>query len=107
MRIPVAEPKAKRETGENGAKATIANTNAALRVIEADAFQKGETRQRQADAAVRQAQYEAEAKAAQALAGKIEQEKRAELEAVAKASKAKQIVDAEATAEMTRIEAEG
>src|SRR4029450_13677107 len=36
-----------------------------------------------------------------------EQEKRAELEAVAKASKAKQIVDAEAQAEMTRIEAEG
>src|SRR5262245_8309677 len=107
MRIAVADANAKAVTGENDAKATIANTNAALRVIEADAFQKAETRHRQADAAVRQAQYDAEAKAAQSLAGKIEQEKRAELEAVAKASKAKQIVDAEAVAEMTRIEAEG
>jgi flotillin len=107
MRVAVADANAKAVTGENEAKATIANTNATLRVIEADAFQKAETRHRQADAAVRQAQYDAEAKAAQALAGKIEQEKRAELEAVAKASKAKQIVDAEAMAEMTRIEAEG
>ena len=107
MRVAVAEANAKAVGGENKAKADVATANATLRVIEAESFQKGETRQREADAGVRQAQYTAEAKAAQALAIKIEQEKRAELEAVAKASKAKQIVDAEATSEVTRIEAEG
>ena len=107
MRVSVAEANAKAVTGENKAKADVATANSTLKVIEADAFQRAETRQREADAGVRQAQYTAEAKTAQALAMKIEQEKRAELEAVAKASKAKQIVDAEANAEMTRIEAEG
>jgi flotillin len=107
MRIAVAEANAKAVTGENKAKADVASANATLRVIEAEAFQKAETRQREADAGVRQAQYLAEAKAAEALARKIEQEKRAELEAVAKAAKAQMIVDAEALAERTRIEAEG
>jgi flotillin len=78
-----------------------------LRVKEAEAYQLGETRHREAEAAVREAQYLAEARAAQALAAKIEAEQRADLEAVAKASKAKQIVDAEAQAQQTRIEAEG
>jgi flotillin len=107
MRISVAEANAKAVSGENKAKADVANANATLRFIEAEAFQKAETRTREADAAVRQAQYMAEAKTAEALSTKIEQEKRAEFEAVAKASKAKQIVDAEAEAEMTRIEAIG
>jgi flotillin len=107
MRIAVAEANAKAVAGENKSKADVANANATLRFIEAEAFQKAETRAREADANVRQAQYLAEARAAEALATKIEQEKRAELEAVAKASKAKQIVDAEAQAEMTRIEAMG
>jgi len=107
MRIAVAEANAKAVTGENKAKAEVATAEANLRVVEADNFQRAETRKREADAAVRQAQYAAEAKTAEALSQKIEQEKRAELEAVAKASKAKQIVDAEATAERTRIEAEG
>jgi flotillin len=107
MRIAVAEANAKAVSGENKAKADVANANAQLRFVEAEAFQKAETRAREADAAVRQAQYMAEAKAAEAQAIKIEQEKRAELEAVAKASKAKQIVDAEAVAEMTRIHAVG
>ncbi len=107
MRISVAEANAKAVAGENKAKAEIANANAALRVKEAEAYQLGETRYREADAAVREAQYLAEARAAQALATKIEAEKRAELEAVAKAAKAKQIVDAEAVAERRRIEALG
>jgi flotillin len=107
MRIAVAEANAKAVSGENKAKADVATANATLRVIEAENFQKAETRQREADAGVRQAQYVAEAKAAQALAQKIEQEKRAELEAVAKAAKAQMIVNAEALAERTRIEAEG
>jgi flotillin len=107
MRIAVAEANAKAVLGENKAKADIAQANADLRVKEAAAYQLGETRAREADAAVRQAQYLAEAKAAEALAEKIEAEKRAELEAVAKAAKAKQIVDAEAVAEKRRIEAIG
>ena len=107
MRIAVAEANAKAVTGENKAKADVSTVEANLRVIEADNYQRAETRKREADAAVRQAQYTAEAKTAEALGFKIEQEKRAELESVAKAAKAKQIVDAEATAAMTRIEAEG
>jgi len=107
MRIAVAEANAKAVTGENKAKAEVATAEANLRVVEADNYQRAETRKREADAFVRQAQYNAEAKTAESLSNKIEQEKRAELEAVAKAAKAKQIVDAEATAAMTRIEAEG
>lgn len=107
MRVAVAEANAKAVTGENKAKADVATAEANLRVIEADNYQRAETRKREADAAVRQAQYAAESKTAAALSSKIEQEKRAELEAVAKAAKAKQIVDAEANAEKTRIEAEG
>jgi flotillin len=107
MRVAVAEANARAVEGENKSKAAVATSNSTLRVVEAEAFQRAETRQREADAGVRQAQYMAEAKAAEALSVKVEQEKRAELEAVAKAAKAKQIVDAEAVAEMTRIEAQG
>src|SRR5262245_60785657 len=107
MRIAVADANAKAVTGENLAKAQIAATNSELRIREATAFQAGETKYREAQAAVNEAQYLAEAKAMQALAQRIEAEKRGELEAVAKAAKAKQIVDAEAQAEKTRIEAEG
>jgi len=107
MRISVADANAKAVTGENLSKALIAATNSELRVKEATAYQAGETKYREAQAAVNEAQYLAEAKAMQALGVKIEQEKRAELEAVAKANKAKQIVDAEAQAEKTRLEAIG
>ncbi|MEM7203535.1 MAG: SPFH domain-containing protein [Planctomycetota bacterium] len=107
MRIEVADANAKAVTGENMSKAEIADANANLAVKEAEAFQLGETRKREADAKVREAQYFAEAKAAEALAQKIEQEKRAELEASARAQKAKSIVDAEALGEQRRIEAKG
>ncbi len=53
------------------------------------------------------AQHRAQAKAALALAERIEAEQRAEVEAPAKAAKAKVIVEAEAEAEKRRIEAEG
>lgn len=107
MRVAVAGANAQAVSGENEAKAEIADANAKLKVKEAEAFQIGETRKREADAAVREAQYQAEARAAEALAGKLEQEKRAELEAVAKAEKAKDIVDAEARAQQAKIIAEG
>ncbi|MEE9126040.1 MAG: SPFH domain-containing protein [Planctomycetota bacterium] len=103
MRIAVADADAKAVAGENLSKAEIAEADATLKVKQAEAYQLGETRQREADAAVREAQYNAETRAALALAGKIEQEKRAELEAVAKAAKAKQIVDAEAEGQERRI----
>jgi len=106
MRVKVAEANARAVEGENLAKATIARTNADLRIQEADAFQRSETRKREADAAVLEAQYLAEAKAADAQAKKAEAQKRAELEAVAKAEKAQTIVDAEAEAAKRRIGAE-
>ena len=107
MRIQVADANAKAVVGENDAKARVAQTNADLKVQEADAFQRGETRRREADAAVREAQYLAEAKAAEAEGTKVEAEKRAELESAARAVKAQTIVDAEAEAEKIRIKAEG
>lgn len=107
MRVSVAEANAKAVTGENLSKAEIADANATLRVKEAEAYQIGETRQRVAQAAVLEAQYLAQARAAEAQGKKVEAEKRAELEALAKAMKAQIIVDAEASAEKRRIEAQG
>ena len=107
MRIRVAEANAKAVIGENNSKAQIAQANADLRLQEADAFERGETRHREAQAAVLEAQYRAQAQAAAAEAEKVEAETRARLEAVSKAEKAKTIVDAEARASMRRIEAEG
>tara|TARA_R110002072_G_scaffold269079_5_gene428264 strand:+ start:2510 stop:4165 length:1656 start_codon:yes stop_codon:yes gene_type:complete len=107
MRVAVAAANAKAVTGENQSKAAIAEANSDLKVREAEAYQIGETKKRESEAAVLEAQYSAEARAAEALAGKLEQEQRAELEAVAKAQKAKDIVDAEAEAQQTRIIADG
>src|SRR5205807_7440717 len=68
---------------------------------------QGETRKREAEAAVMEAQNHALAKAALAQAERTEAERRAALEAPAKAEKAKIIVEAEAEAEKRRIEAQG
>lgn len=106
-RIRVADAEATSVEGENLAKAKIADTNAQLAVREANAMQLGETREREAQAAILEAQYRAQARAAEELARKIEMEKRAEVEAVAKAEKAMTVVEAEARAEKVRIEAEG
>src|SRR5262249_54046659 len=107
MRVRVADANAKAVTGENTAKAQVATVNADLRVKEAEAYERGERRYREAQAAVLEAQYRAEARAALAQAEKIEAEKRAQLEASAKAEKAKTVVDAEAIAAQRRLEAEG
>ena len=66
MRVRVADANAKAVVGENTAKAEVADANASLKVKEANAFQVGATRKREADAAVREAQYIAEARAAEA-----------------------------------------
>ena len=73
----------------------------------AEAYQKGEGRKREAEAAVLEVQNRAMAKAALAEAERVEAEQRAKLEAPAKAQKARILVDAEAEAEKRRLEAEG
>jgi flotillin len=107
MRIAVANANAKGVAGEAAAQADVAAAQAQLMVKKAEAYQLSETRKREAEAAVQEAQNRALAKAALAEAEKVEAERRAALEAPAKAEKAKIIVEAEAAAERTRLEAEG
>ncbi len=106
MRVKTAEANATAIEGENRSQALIAASKAALAVKNAEAYQIGETRKREAEAAVLEAQNRAMAKAALAEAERVEAEKRAQLEAVAKAEKARVIVDAQAAAERRKIEAE-
>jgi flotillin len=106
-RVRVADADAQAVKGENEARAVIAKAEAELQVQRAAAFQRGETSKRVAEAAVLQAQYDAQAIAARAEATKVEAEQMAALVAPAKAHKARVTVDAEAEAEKRRIEAEG
>lgn len=107
MRIRTAEANAKAITGENQSQALIAGSQAELQVKKAEAYQIGETRKREAEAAVQESQHRAMARAATAEGERIEAEQRAKLEATAKAEKAKTIVEAEAGAEKARIQADG
>jgi len=107
MRISVADANAKAVDGENVAEATIAQSQATLLTERANAYERGESRKREAEAAVLEIQYRAMAKAALADAERIEAEERAKVEAPAKAEKARVIVDAQAEAEKRRLEAEG
>ena len=105
-RIAVASAEAKAIAGESDSQALIAQTRSQLAIREAEAYQVAETRKREADAAVQEAQNRAMARAAIAEAERVEAERRAEVEAPAKADKARTIVEAEAAAERRRIEAE-
>ena len=107
LNIKQADANAVAIEGENLAQAKIAASQAELQVKQAEAFKIGETKKREAEAAVLEAQYIAQTKAAEAEASLMEAKQRAELEAPAKAEKAKTIVEAEALAEQRRIEAEG
>lgn len=107
MRIRVADANAKAVAGEYQSQAEIAASQAELEVKKADAYQIGETRRREAEALVLEAQNLALAKAAIAEAQKIENERRAAVEAPAKAEKARIQVEAEAEADKRRIEAQG
>lgn len=107
MRIATAEANAKAVAGEAQAQADIAVAQAQLLVKKSEAYQLGETRKREAEAAVQEAQNRAMARAALAEAEKVEAERRAAVEAPAKAEKARILVEAEAEAEKRRIEAEG
>ena len=82
---------------ENEAQAVIAASKAQLSIKQTEVFQLAETKKREAEAAVLEAQNRAMAKAAVAEAEKVEAERRAAVEAPAKAEKAKMIVDAYAT----------
>ena len=106
MRIKTAQADAAAVEGENEAQALVVASKAQLAVKNAEAYQLGETRKREADAAVQEAAFRAMTKAALAEAEKVEAQQRAELEALAKAQKAKRIVDAEAAGEQRRIEAD-
>ena len=107
MRIKLADANAEAVKGENLAQAVIVNSTAELAVKKAEAFELSETRKRQANASVEEAEHKAQTIAATARAERVEAERRAELEAPAKAEKARVIVEAEAMAEQKRIEAEG
>ncbi|MEX2140610.1 MAG: SPFH domain-containing protein, partial [Pirellulales bacterium] len=107
MRVNVAEANAKAVEGENLSQALIAASQAELMVKKAEAYQAGESRKREAEAAVLEIQNRAMAKAALADAERVEAERRAEVEAPAKAEKARILVEAEAEAQKRRIEAEG
>lgn len=106
-RVSVAAANAKAVEGENLSEAKIAQSQATLLTEKADAYQRGESRKREAEAAVLEVQNRALAKAALAEAEKIEAEQRAQLEAPAKAQKARVVVEAEAEAEKRRLEAAG
>jgi flotillin len=103
----VADANAKAVDGENIAEAKVAQSQATLQVQRAEAYERGEARKREAEAAVIEIQNRAMAKAALADAERIEAEQRAKFEAPAKAQKARIVVDAEAEAEKRRLEAEG
>jgi flotillin len=107
MRISMADAEAQAVAGENEAQARIAGSQATLAVKQAEAFQLGESRKREAEAAVQEIQNRAMAKAAIASAERVEAERRAAVEAPAKAEKARIVVDAEAEAEKRRIVAQG
>ncbi|TWT36668.1 Inner membrane protein YqiK [Posidoniimonas corsicana] len=106
-RVAVAEANASAVDGENIAEAKVAKSQATLLVERAEAYERGEARKREAEAAVIEIQNRAMAKAALAEAERVEAEKRAELEAPAKAEKARIVVEAEAEAEKRRLEAQG
>ena len=106
-RIAIAAANAQAIEGETLAQARVAASQAELQVREAEAYEIGETRKRIAQAKVQESENRALASAAIAESERIEAERRAELEAPAKAERARRLVEAEAAAQSRRIEAEG
>ena len=105
--VSVAALEAETVKGQNQSAAIIADSKAQLKVAEAESFKLGETRRLEAEARVKESAAIAEAKAFAAIASKIEAEKRSELEAPAKATRAQIMVEAEAEADRLRIIAQG
>ena len=95
-RVYVQGQEAEAITGENTAKAEIANVNAGLAIKEADALQRGEVAKRDAEVEIQKAQYRAEQERLNA-----EEVVREEID------KRKIEISAEAEAEKRRREASG
>jgi len=106
-RVAIASANAQAIEGETLAQARVAAAQAELQVREAESYEIGETRKRVAQAKVQESENRALALAAIAESERIEAERRAELEAPAKAERARRLVEAEAEAQSRRIEAEG
>jgi flotillin len=98
---------AEEATEVNLARAVVANSEATLAVEQAEARQRAEVKVRETEAGILLAEANAKAITAEAYSRQVEAEQRAELEALAKAEKAKVVIDAEAQAESTRIIAQG
>ncbi|MBD3675964.1 MAG: flotillin family protein [Planctomycetaceae bacterium] len=105
-RISVSNANADAYKGEAEADAEVAEAQATLQVKKAEAYERAKTREKEAEASVLEAQNRAMAKAALAEAEKVEAEQRAQLEAPAKAEKARTIVNAEAAAAKKKLDAE-
>ena len=104
-RVAVAAADAAAIAGEAESQGKVVRTQAVLAVARAEATQQSEVAQRTAKAEVERVENEAQARAALARADRVEAEQRAELEAPAKAEKARMIVQAEADAERVKIAA--
>jgi len=99
--IQIAELRAKQLQGENMSLVTMAQSDSSRRIQEAQARQEYAIK----DQSVLEAEALAAAQAQEAIAKRVEMEKRVELEAPAKAQKAELIVQAEAQAEQRRVSA--
>lgn len=105
-RISIAEAEAQAIEGEATSMALVAASRATLQVRESEAYQVSETRKREAEAFVLEAQNRAMAKAAMAQMERIEAEQRAAIEGPARAEKARTVVEAQAAAESQLIQAQ-
>jgi flotillin len=104
-RVAVAAADAAAIAGEAESQGKVVRTQATLAITRAEASQQSEIAQRTAKAEIERVENEAQARAAIARADRVEAERRAELEAPAKAEKARMIVQAEADAERVKIAA--
>jgi len=107
QRKRVAELDADAIQAENLSKMIILESQAQVTMAEAQTYREGETSTVESRAAVAESRAIAETKTAIAEANRREATERADLEAPAKALKAKVIVDAEASRERQTIEAKG
>ena len=106
-RIAVKQAEAAAIEGENISSIDIAKSNANRAEQEADAFRIAEIAKRVAEAAIKQADYQAEMEAQKARAGMEEERQRAETIVKAKIEKEQIVISAEAEAERLSAEAKG
>ncbi len=107
-RIYIHGQEAEAVTGENTAKANIANTNAELAIKEAAALQKGEVAKREAAVEIQKAQYRAEQErltAEEVVRQEIEKRK-IEIDAEAEAERIRRVAKGNADGILLKYEAE-